>query len=78
MTSPKISHQLTPDRIVVGPSYYLNSGIIHSRTHFDRLRKSGRLTPLFYIGSRLGQWKEIADADLARLIEYGGGEDDAA
>jgi hypothetical protein len=58
-----------PRRVVVGPSYYLASGIIRSRTQFDRLRKSGRITELFNIGSRLGQWKDVADRDLAALIE---------
>jgi hypothetical protein len=76
--------KVAPRRVVVGPSYYLASGIIRSRTQFDRLRKSGRIRPLFNIGSRIGQWQDIADEDLAGLInqpendEHEAGEDEVA
>jgi hypothetical protein len=67
-----------PPRIVVGTDYYLASGIIRSRTQFNRLRKSGRITELFNVGSRLGQWKDLADRDLARLIERPGSDEGQA
>jgi hypothetical protein len=78
--TPKIKEALVEftGRPVVGPAYYLQSGIIRSRTQFDRLRASGRIRPLFNIGSRLGQWKDVADADLARLVGQTGSEDDVA
>jgi len=75
MTTPKIGRP-QPGRIVVGPSYYLASGIIRSRTQFDRLRKSGRIS-LFNVGARLGQYQDVADAQLARLVSQPS-EDNAA
>ena len=74
----KSKTKAAPRRVVVGSDYYLNSGVIRSRTQFDRLRKSGRITELFNVGSRLGQWKDIADRDLAGLIEQLESVDEAA
>jgi hypothetical protein len=61
--------KVAPPRVVVGPAYYYASGIVRSRTQLDRLRKAGRVTEFFNIGSRLGQWKDVADRDLALLID---------
>ena len=74
----KSESKATPRRVIVGSDYYLNSGVIRSRTQFDRLRKSGRITELFNVGSRLGQFKDIADRDLAGLIEQPESVDEAA
>jgi hypothetical protein len=55
-------------RVVVGPKYHLDSGLVKSRTQLARLRAQGKLT-FFNVGSRLGQWQDKADAELAALIK---------
>ena len=59
--------KIVPDRVAVGPDYHLGSGLVRSRTQLARLRAQKRLT-FFNIGSRLAQWKNVADAELAQLI----------
>lgn len=76
---PSLDAPYDPDRVVVGSDYFFDRGI-RSRTQFNRLRQAGRISPFFYIGSRLRQYKDVADADLARLRQpqksnkSGGGE----
>jgi hypothetical protein len=60
--------QPQPDQVVVGTAYYFASGAVNSLTQLKRLAKARRIRPLFKMGSRLRQFKNIADEDIARLI----------
>jgi hypothetical protein len=65
-----------PKRTVVGSDYYFASGVVRSNTQYGRMKRDGRISPPFKIGSRDAQFKDVADADIARLT--GQGEDTAA
>jgi hypothetical protein len=58
-----------PPRPIVGSDYYFRSGAVRSRAQMKRLERAGRISRFFRVGSRLGQWKDVADADIAGLIE---------
>jgi hypothetical protein len=68
---------MKPSRVVVGNDYYFASGVVKSRTQLERWRASGRISKQFKVGARDAQWKDVADADIARLTGQSSDEDAA-
>jgi hypothetical protein len=64
-----------PSRTVVGSDYYFAAGVVRSGTQYQRMKKDGRISKPFKLGSRDAQDKDVADADIARLT---GQSEDAA
>ena len=73
---PKISKS-KPPRVVVGNDYYYASGVVRSRTQLEQWREQGRISKQFKVGSRDAQWKDVADADIARLTGQSNGTEAA-
>lgn len=56
-----------PKRPIVGSDYYFAAGVVRSNTGYQRMKADGRISKPFKLGSRDAQWKDVADADIARL-----------
>jgi hypothetical protein len=67
VVTPSKFSRAGPPRPVVGSDYYYAAGVVRSLTQLKRLKASGRVSQFFRVGSRLAQWKDVADADIARL-----------
>jgi hypothetical protein len=60
------SRSVKPTRVIVRPVYYLESGVPSWAT-FYRLKRAGHIK-MFFIGSRLAQYQDEADRQLAAIF----------